>query len=252
MCRTLLKPGIPYAKANRRQSKPQISMRTNMESCNPQSEQYRPPSPRGLLCMMISLAASSSPQSAVLLSWLFNVCIPLLPSKYKYPPLCTKKKKPKQNLEPSPHPSVSSAPAQHRAPQALFTTTPLTPPLFDRTLLWLSGPLCCLLSEADWRPFVCVGPCPEWPGGTCWAARGETGMRIWMGQCVLGTCWQRDGVPLWVSVHQRNHLVQLHVQPGVTFPRSITLKGRIVTAMVNVFLFGVTRLFTNLVSAALF
>lgn len=131
--------------------------------------------------------------------------------------LCTKNLRqglPLHQPEPSPHPSISGAPT-HRAPQALLTTPSL---VFDITLLWLSGPLCCLLSEADWRPFVCVSPCPEWPGGTCWAASRETGMRIWMGQCVPGTCWQRDGMPLWVLVHQRNHLVQLHVQHGVALP----------------------------------
>ncbi len=146
-----------------------------------------------------------------------RVCIPLLLGKHKYPPLCTKTSdRPSTALsEPSPHPSISSAPVLHGAPQAQPTAPSL---LFDITLLRLSGPLCWLLSEADWRPFVCGSSCPEWPGGTCWAARGETGMRIWMGQCVTGTCWQRAGVPLWVLVHQRNHLVQLHVQRGVALP----------------------------------
>lgn len=110
----------------------------------------------------------------------FCVCIPLLPGKYKYPPLCTKTSAGPSttSLVSSPHPSISSAPVLHRAPQALLTTPSQ---LFDIMLLWLSGPLCWLLSEADWRPFVCVSPCPAWPGGTCWAASRETGMRIWMG-----------------------------------------------------------------------
>lgn len=67
MCRTLLKPGIPYAKANWRQAKPHISMRTN--KVMPSSE-WTICAP-GMLCMTISLAASSSPQSGVLLCSLF-------------------------------------------------------------------------------------------------------------------------------------------------------------------------------------
>lgn len=126
----------------------------------------------------------------------------------------------------------------------------LCAPPFDITLLWLSGPLCWLLSEADWRPFVCVSPCPEWPGGTCLAASGETGMCIWMGQCVPGTCWQRDAVPLWVLVHQRNHLVQLHM---CCVPWSFTLNGSLVTAVVNILPFGIVgESWTNVVSDALF
>lgn len=75
------------------------------------------------------------------------------------------------------HPSA--LPLYYTGPPKLILTTPSQ--LFDIMLLWLSGPLCWLLSEADWRPFVCVSPCPEWPGGTCWAASRETGMHIWMG-----------------------------------------------------------------------
>lgn len=43
-------------KANWREANPQISMGTNNESCNAQTEQYLA---REMLCMMISLAASS-------------------------------------------------------------------------------------------------------------------------------------------------------------------------------------------------
>lgn len=206
MCRTLLKPGIPYAKANWRQTESHAMPRVN--------NIY----PRDALHDDFPSSFFIAPRWCFIVL-AFRVCIPLLLGKYKYPPFYAQKPQTRPSttsLEPSPHPSISSAPSPtHRAPQALLTTPSL---VFDITLLWLSGPLCCLLSEADWRPFVCVSPCPEWPGGTCWAASGETGMRIWMGQCVPGTCWQRDGVPLWVLVHQRNHLVQLHVQHGVTFP----------------------------------
>lgn len=83
MCRTLLKPGILYAKANWRQAKPHISMWTNTESCNPQWI-------ISVLCMMICLAASSSPPKWCFIVLAFCVCIPLLLGEYKYPPLCTK------------------------------------------------------------------------------------------------------------------------------------------------------------------
>lgn len=93
----------------------------------------------------------------------FCVCIPLLLGKYKYLPLCTKTSAGPSTTLPvsSPHPSISSAPVLHRAPQALLITPSQ---LFDIMLLWLSGPLCWLLSEADWRPIVCVSPCPAWLG----------------------------------------------------------------------------------------
>lgn len=176
MCRTLLKPGIPYAKANWRKAKPHISMRTNTVM---QSSEWTI-SDLGMLCMMISLGTSSSPQSGALLSSLFvfafhcywastNILLYAqkpwtgLPLRCPSPAL----------IHPSAVPLLYTGP-----PQALLTTPSL---LFDITLLWLSGPLCWLLSEADWRPFVRVSPCPEWPRGTCWAVSGETGMRIWMG-----------------------------------------------------------------------
>lgn len=182
----------------------------------------------------------------------FRVCIPLLLGKYKYPPLCRKKASDRPSTIRCLSPALihpSAVPLFYTGPPKLLTTPSL---LFDITLLWLSGPLCRLLSEADWRPFVCVSPCPEWPGGTCWAASGETGMRIWMGQCVPGTCWQRDGVPLWVLVHQRNHLVQLHVQRGVAFPGHSHWMG-VLSLQLWIFLFGIEGEFlTNVASAALF
>lgn len=66
MCRTLLKPRIPHAKAEWRQTQPHINMRANMALQCPEWT-------ISLLCMMISLVASSSPQCGVLLPSLF-VC----------------------------------------------------------------------------------------------------------------------------------------------------------------------------------
>lgn len=66
ICRILLKPRIPHAKAKWRQTQPHINMRANTTlQC--------PGWTISLLCMMISLVASSSPHCGVLLPSLF-VC----------------------------------------------------------------------------------------------------------------------------------------------------------------------------------
>lgn len=188
------------------------SARAQAQSCNPQSEQYgcfawwfpshslhRPPMWRFIVPALFLFAFHCYSASTNILLYAQKP----RPGQPPYAALI--------------HPSVN--------PHA-----PLTTPsqLFDIMLLWLSGPLCCLLSEADWRLFVCVSLCPKWPGGTCQAGRG-TGMQMWMAQCVLGTCWQikkKNSMPLWVLVHQRTHLVQLHMQLSVAFPAVIHAESR--------------------------
>lgn len=50
--------------------------------------------------------------------------------------------------------------------------------LFDITLLWLSGPLCCCCLRQIEEPLCAsVLSWEQGTGGTCWAATGEPGMR---------------------------------------------------------------------------
>lgn len=179
-------------KVNWREANPHMRMGTNRESCNAETEQYLA---MGKLCMMISLEASSQPKvvcncpSFPCLHSIVTGQVQIFFFIYKKPSVSSST----TLTEPSPHPSIhQQCPIQYKPPPPPPCPDNTTPTLgFDITLLWLSGPLCRLLSEADWRPFVCVSPCPEWPGGTCWAAGGEAGMHVWMSQCVQGICWQR-------------------------------------------------------------
>lgn len=203
MCRTLSKPGTPYAKTNRRPARPHHQHENKQEGRATLRVNNVPPA--GTLCMMISLAASSSPPK----KWRFivlapRVCIPLLSGKYKYPPFMRQKAQTGLPLRrPSPaliHPSA--VPLFPATPQpALWHNAVVAFRAFMLAVVWGRLKTLCVLS---------------------WVAREEpAGLRVERQECAYewaSVCRapadRGDGVPPWVLAHQTNHHVQLHVQHG--------------------------------------
>lgn len=134
MCRTLLKPGTPYAKPNRRQARPHIGVRTNTGSCNPPREQCLPAE---LLCIVISLSASSSPQKWRFIVFAARVCIPLSPGECKYPPF------------------------MRQRPETGLPRRRLSPALIHPSAAWLTAPppACSLTSRCCGFPGLYAGCC---------------------------------------------------------------------------------------------
>lgn len=144
----------------------------------------------------------------------FRVCIPLLLSKYKYPPLCTKKPQTGLPLKPSPYQSVSSHLVLHRAPLPHLTTPQPT--------IWHNAVVAfwAFMLAVVWGRLktLCVCQPLSWV-----VARKPAGLRVERQECAyewasVCTCWQGDGVPLWVWAHQYKHLVEIRVQHSIAFP----------------------------------
>lgn len=144
MFQILLNPGMPSAKENQREVKPHISMRTEKESLMLSTNICH-----RLVCMLISIPAS--PHSKVLFK---SSSLSLFAFHCHWPStniLFHTQKKASVNPATTPKPSLALIHPSAVPPSLTQPPTPTTTPtlVFDITLLWLSGPLCWQLSEAD-------------------------------------------------------------------------------------------------------
>lgn len=172
------------------------------------------------LCMLISLAVSSSSPMWCFIVPARCVCIPLLLSKYKYHPLFTK------TLSWAFHYPACVQPSSIHQQWPCSTQGPPSSAHHPQPALWHNAVVAfrLFMLAVVWGRLktLCMCQALSWVAGRNLLGCEQRDRNAHMnGLVCAGHLLMEERLPLWVLVHQRNHLVQLHVQLGVVFPVAI-------------------------------